>query len=459
MAQPNVVLIVADQHRWDCTGYAGNPDLRTPNLDALAAHGVNFAQAICQYPLCVPSRSTLLTGQYARTHGVRSNRDGLPEGAMTLPGLLHEAGYNTACVGKMHFIPTYANYGFDVMRLAEQDGDGRYEDDYHKWLEEQGAIDQIDLWDQVDRASAPKEYWDTFGAMPSNLPEAWHSTAWIGNMAVRFIHTAREPFFLIIGFIKPHHPFDPPAPWHLLYDPNALKLPEGWRLPVPEEDAKHGVSFDLRQMTEAKFRRVLAYYYASISHVDHQMGRLLATLESRGFTNNIFVYCADHGDYMGQHGLILKSGAQVYDSLLRVPLVIAGLAGQRHGKTDPALAQLTDVMPTLLDAAGLDIPDSVEGKSLVPQLRRAKVPLRSEAYCEGPEDMRIVRGRRYKLVESTNADFKAFYDLKKDPHEFENLYGRPNAAAKQAELSRALDLIVTRSVRTSHLALRTDSSL
>ena len=454
MARPNVILILAAQHRWDCVGYAGNPDVRTPNLDALATHGVNFAQAITAYPLCVPARCTLLTGQYASSHGVRDDLHGLPEGGITLPRLLHEAGYKTACIGKMHFKPTYANYGFDVMRLAEQVGDGRCEDDYHKWLDEQGATDKLLRTSNLELR--------TFGAIPSNLPEAQHSTTWVGSAALRFVQTAREPFFLMIGFIKPHHPFDPPAPWHKLYKPKALTLPGGWCLPVPEEDARHGGFFDPHAMTETKFRRVLAYYYASISHLDHQIGRLLATLTARGFTNNLFIYCADHGDYMGQHGLITRnfeprtSNFPMYDSLLRVPLLIAGLAGQRRGKTDAALAQLTDVMPTVLDAVGLDIPDAVDGKGLVPQLRRAKhgsdssrylTPLRTEAFCEGPADIRIVRGRRYKLVESADEDRRAFYDLRKDPHEFDNLYGQSKMVEKQAELTRALELIGTRAAR------------
>jgi arylsulfatase A-like enzyme len=442
MASPNIILILSDQHRWDCAGYAGNPDVRTPNLYGLAAHGVNFSQAMCQFPLCVPSRTTLLTGQYVRTHGVRGNRAGLPESAATFPGLLQAAGYHTAAIGKMHFVPPRANYGFVEMLLAEQDGQGRYEDDYHVWLAAQGVLDMIDVWDQVDRDSAPPEYWETFGAMPSNLTEAQHSTTWIGNEAVRFLQRAREPFCLFTGFIKPHHPFDPPAPWDALYNPDALTLPDGWRLPVPEEDARHGGFFDPRLMTEAKFRRVLAYYYANISHIDHQIGRIMATLNARGFTNNVFIYCADHGDYMGQHGLIIKTGAQVYESLMRVPLVIAGLAGQRRGVADTALAQLTDIMPTILEAAGLPIPDRVEGKSLVPQLRGGDAPLRPYAFCEARDDMRIVRGPRYKLVESSDRDFQALYDLKRDPHEFENLYGSENAGAEQARMAEAAESFV-----------------
>jgi len=442
MSRSNVILIVADQHRWDCTGYGGNLDLRTPNLDALASHGVSFTQAVCQYPVCVPSRATLLTGQYVCHHGVRSNCEGLPESAVTLPRLLRDAGYDTACVGKMHFVPTHGDCGFEVMRLAEQDGEGRYEDDYHRWLKEQGVVDQVDEWDQVDRENAPQEYWDTFGALPSNLSEAQYSTTWIGNAAVRFVQTANEPFFLMVGFIKPHHPFDPPEPWNRLYDPDTLRLPPDWRLPVPEEDARHGGFFDPRQMTEAKFRRVLAYYYASISYVDHQIGRLLATLTSRGFTNNLFVYCADHGDYMGQHGLIVKNDALLYDSLLRAPLLIAGMRGQRRGKGDPSLAQLTDVAPTILEAAGLDVPSCIDGVSLAPCLRRSKALLRREAFCEGPNHARIVRTQQHKLIESEREDIRAFYDLEEDPFEFENLYGRPESSERQDELESALRRVV-----------------
>ena len=138
----------------------------------------------------------------------------------------------------------------------------------------------------------------------------------------------------------------------------------------------------------------------------------------------------------------------MYDALVRVPLVVAGLVGQRHGATDRALAQLTDVMPTLLDAVGLDIPDSVEGKSLVPHMCGAKAPLRPEAYCESPDGrQKMVRGRRYKLVESEDDALNAFYDLERDPYEFENLYGRPETAARQAELAGALDLFLTRAER------------
>ena len=440
MSQPNIILITADQLRWDCLGYAGNPDVRTPNLDVLAAHAINFSETICQQPLCVPSRATLLTGLHPRQHGATDNRDSLPQGLATFPRLLREHGYQTAGAGKMHFNPTRADYGFDRLVLAEQDGPGRNEDDYHAWLAEQDRVDRIDTWDQVDRDSAPVAYWRSFGAMPSNLPEPCHSTTWIGDQAVRFLQQgSREPFMLWVSFVKPHHPFDPPVPWDKLYDPRSLELPPDFRVPVPEDDARHGGFFDPRKMTEARFRRVLAFYYANISHIDQQVGRILATLTARGITNNLIVFTSDHGDYMGQHGLITKKHSQVYDSLLRVPLLIAGLPGQRRGVKEPALAQLTDLFPTLLEAAGIESPPTA-GRSLVPLLREAGRPLRTAAVAEDPQRrIRIARTKRHKLVETPNPDFRALYDLELDPHEYVNRYDHPAYEDVRAQLTRQLE--------------------
>jgi arylsulfatase A-like enzyme len=440
VAQPNIILITAGQLRWDCLGYTGNPDVRTPNLDVLAAHAVNFTEAICQQPGSVPSRSTLLTGLHPRAHGVIDNRDALPAGIPSFPQLLRQHGYRTAAVGKMDFNPTRADHGIDRLVLAEQNGPGREEDDYHTWLKDQDRVDRIDLWNQMDREHAPLAYLRSFGAMPSNLPEPFHSTTWIGDQAVRFLQQGgEEPFMLWVSFIKPHHPFDPPRPWDKLYEPRELELPPGFCLPVPEYDARHGGFFEPRKMTEARFRRVLAFYYANISHLDQQVGRMLATLTARGITNNLFIFTSDHGGYMGQHGLITKENQQAYDSLLRVPLLIAGLPGQRRAVKEPALAQLTDVFPTILDAVGLDPPPTA-GRSLVPLLREAGQPLREAAFAEDPcHKTRIVRTDRYKLIESSNPDFRAFYDLQLDPHEYANRYDHPAYQDVRARLASQLD--------------------
>ncbi len=437
MKRPNIILIMADMMRWDCAGFAGNPDVRTPNLDALAAKGAYFPQTICPFPLCVPSRMSFLTGLYPSQHGVVDNRQSLAHGADTLPRRLQHAGYQTAGVGKMHFNPPRADYGFDRLLLAEQDGEGRYVDDYHRWLKRQGRFDQVDAWDQIDRDTAPRSYWDSFGAMRSNLPERFYSTTWIGDQALQQVRSMHEPFFLWVSFVKPHHPFDPPEPWDEMYDRAALRLPPDFRLPVPEADRERFNRFDLGKMNENRFRRVLAYYYATISHMDKQIGRLLATLTARGITNNLIVFCADHGEYMGQHGLLTKIG-QTYDSLLRIPLLVAGLAGQRQGLVSNALVEMTDLFPTLLEAVGESPPGGIPGKSLVPVLRSGRGMLRRVAYAEAGNDSRIARSSRYKLIESSREDLCAFYDLSADPCEFDNLHRTSSLAKEQAAMRASL---------------------
>ncbi|HEV3121574.1 MAG TPA: sulfatase-like hydrolase/transferase, partial [Isosphaeraceae bacterium] len=203
-ARANVLVIHADQHRFDCLGAMGHPDVRTPNLDALARDGVVFRNSFCTWPVCTPSRYSLLSGLYARQHGGRSNRATLLPGTPTFPSLLRSAGYQTAAVGKMHFTPAYLDLGFDRLFLAEQNGRGGLVDDYHRYLKDRGLIDSVDLMDQEQpyRSGAPEDYWRSFGAGPSNLPEEHHSTTWIGNRALEILGswTAEKPGLLMVGF-------------------------------------------------------------------------------------------------------------------------------------------------------------------------------------------------------------------------------------------------------------------
>src|SRR5581483_6068793 len=181
-------------------------------------------------------------------HAGWTNRSTLAPGIATFPKLLRAAGYRTKAVGKMHLTPTYLDVGFD-------------------------AIDLIDQRREF-RRRAPDEYWATFGALRSDLPEEWHSTTWIGDRAVRTLEAwSGEANLLLASFIKPHHPFDPPAPWDALYSPDALELLPGWMEAVPEHDRAYAPGyFDNTKLTPAALRRVMAYYYATISQIDHHVG-------------------------------------------------------------------------------------------------------------------------------------------------------------------------------------------
>ena len=183
-----VLVIQADQHRWDCLGTNGNPDVLTPHIDALVASsgGVSYTEAFCPYPVCTPSRYSFLAGLYVHQHLGRSNRATLPAVLPTFPKVMRASGWRTHSVGKMHFTPTYLDVGYDEMELSEQNGPGRLDDDYHRWLHAEGQHDEIDLVDQEQeyRNAASQEYWDTVGAIESNLTEEHHSTTWIGDRAV-----------------------------------------------------------------------------------------------------------------------------------------------------------------------------------------------------------------------------------------------------------------------------------
>ncbi len=435
--RPNVLIVHADQHRWDCLGACGNADVRTPNIDALAGAGVTYAHSFCCFPVCTPSRYSLLTGLYVHQHLGRTNHSTLPPGLATFPRILRSAGYRTDAVGKMHFTPTYLDVGFEAMRLAEQHGPGRWDDDYHRHLMSLGLVDRIDLMDQVPefRRQAPEAYWQRLGAIESDLPEPHHSTTWIGDLAVAEIDRwpADRPNLLMVGFVKPHHPFDPPAPWSRMYAPESLSLPPGWTETVPPQDAAWSRGyFDDAAMTEVAFRRVLAMYYASISQIDHHVGRMIDALKARGrYDDTLIVYTSDHGDYMGHHHRVLK-GNHMYDPLVKVPLILKLPDQAAAGTASDALVSNVDLAPTLLSAAGCEPPQTMSGIDLLarPQGREAVFAEDGRQY--------MVRTRTHKLLLAEDDSAGQFFDLRRDPMELDNLIGREGCRRLVDEHARLL---------------------
>jgi arylsulfatase A-like enzyme len=423
--RPNILIIHADQHRYDCLGAYGNPDLRTPNIDMLAADGVRYQNSFCCFPLCTPSRYSLISGLYVHQHLGWTNRCTLPAGLPTLPRILRDAGYHTKAVGKMHFTPTYLDVGFQEMLLAEQDGPGRYDDDYHRWLREEGLCDRVDLMDQVRayRQQAPPVYWDTFGALRSDLDEAHHSTTWIGDRSVETIEQWEGGgHLLMVGFIKPHHPFDPPAPWDEMYDPADLSILPGWTKECLSQDlAYHPGHFDMAPMTESQLRRAMAYCYATISQIDHHVGRLIDALKARGlYEDTLIVYTSDHGDYMGFHHLLLK-GNHMYDPLIKVPLIVKFPGQARAGQVSDVLVNNVDLAPTLLRSAGCEVPRAMCGIDLAaPDAGSALV------FAEAPRARQyMVRSQTRKLLLCRDESQSQYFDLERDPLEMHNLIGEP----------------------------------
>ncbi|MEX2683316.1 MAG: sulfatase [Candidatus Sigynarchaeota archaeon] len=421
--KPNILVIHADQHRFDCLGVAGNKEINTPHIDALARDGVFHSNCFTTFPLCTPARYSLLTGLYARQHLGMTNETTLPCGIATFPRILKQGGYKTACVGKMHFKPTYLNVGFDRMVLAEQAGPGRYDDDYHRWLMDRGLVDATDMQDQVFecRARAPSSYRENFGSEPSALGNENYSTTWIRDRAIDVMDSwSGGGNLLMVGFIKPHHPFDVPPPWSDMYDPAKLSLLPGWiDAPLPRDTRFSPGYFDNKALDPTKLRRVMAQYYASISQIDACVGDMVSMLKDKGlYENSLIMYTSDHGEFMGFHHMLLK-GNYMYDPLVRVPLVVKYPGRAHAGKVHDGLVSIIDTTATIVDVAGCILPRNVWG-----QLQPLEDSDRDVVFAEDAAGNYMVRSRQRKLLLCKNVESQ-FFDLERDPAELNNLITDP----------------------------------
>jgi arylsulfatase len=435
-AEPLHILIVhADQCRIDCLGAYGNKEIKTPHLNSLAADGQRFNNSFCSFPVCTPSRYSLLSGLPVHEHQGWDNHCTLRPGTPTFASVLRHAGYVTKAVGKMHFTPTYLDVGFAEMQLAEQDGPGRWDDDYHRYLRQFGLVDANDLEDQrlEYRRGARQIYWNSFGALPSNLQEKDYSTTWIADRAMETLEkwTREQPALLMVGFIKPHHPFDPPEPWAHRYDPEKISLLPGWTPRMFPYDARG--YFTNADLTEAAVRRCTALYYASISEIDEQVGRMLTLLKSKGlYQNTLIIFTSDHGEYLGFHHQLLKSG-QMYDPLAKVPLIVKLPGNRLAGSVTDKLVSNIDVGPTVLRIAGCKIPPEMKGLDVTDP-----AAVRDIVFCETVETV-MARSQTWKLLYNTrNPARSLFFDLQHDQLEMTNAYAEPSFRKDVAVLVEAI---------------------
>jgi len=415
----NILIILADQRRQDCLGIYGNRDVKTPHLDQLGSQGDIYENSYCSYPVCTPSRYSLLSGLYSNQHRGLSNHSTLSPDINTFPKDLRWQGYNTCAVGKMHFTPTYLDVGFDKMILAEQNGPGRFDDDYHRELLEKGLYDRNDLQEEVSefRERAPKEYWETLNAKISNLPDEYHSTSWIGRKATEEIESWSDTGnLLMVGFIKPHHPFDPLDKWASLYSPDNLELLPGWDDSCSLNDlSKNGGFFPHNSWDKRKYRKALSYYYANISHIDNEVGQMVSTLKEKGlYDDTVIIYTSDHGDYMGYHHLLLKS-SYMYEPLMKVPLIVKPKGNRISCRKDESLISNVDFSSLLKHLIG-------DGTSLFDSKR-------DFIYAIGSNDSEyMIKDKRYKLLLCENDSLSQFFDLEEDSFEKNNLYTDENYA-------------------------------
>lgn len=438
----NIVFILTDQHRADALGAAGEDAIQTPHLDRLAAEGVLFTHAYCQSPVCQPSRASLFSGRYPHQHGIFLNGATLWPDAPSFVRSLQSTGLHTAVIGKLHYTwrpdldmithsPLLWRLGFDDPHetTGKMSAGGFKTSEYTEYLRARGLLRRfyLDLHRRVEAGPAGQAIHG-----PSALPEESHIDAWIGDQAVGWLkrHDG-NPFFLWVGPPGPHNPFDPPQPYASMYHPDDMS--GGIATPATDPVAAMKLArFRLSTTDRILVREMRTQYYGNISLIDNRVGQIMSTLRHRGFLHNTWViYSSDHGELLGDHGLLWKS--QFYEPAVAVPLIIRPpdrLDHATRGVTYGGLVELLDVTATMLEIAGTDLPGQ-GGRSLLKHLVdavRTDGDLHRTAVFSEIDSRLMVRTEHHKLVVGAD-DLRplSFWDLTTDPQETVNLAERPEA--------------------------------
>lgn len=502
--RPNFLLIMTDQHRADHLGCYGNPIVRTPAIDALSQSGARFDNFFVANPICMPNRASIMTGRMPSLTGVRHNGIALSRQDANFVELLRQSGYSTALIGKSHlqnftgepavnrFKPEagfetppealqdarkdhragpayeYENishwpatamarhrdgdfYGFQHFELVADHGD-RACGDYRLWaLQREPKFDSLvgqqnALPDQ--RINAPQ-------AWRTAVPEELYSTRFIEERTIaaieRCARTPDTPFFLQMSFPDPHHPFTPPGKYWDMYDPADIPLPasfgQGDLPPIQRmrEALAKGQDPRNRQspfaVTASETRDIIALTYGSISMIDDAIARVRAKLVELGLDQDtIVIFTADHGDFMGDHGIMLKLLLH-YRGLIRIPFIWNEPG--RAGSVREDLGQSIDVAPTILRRAGIQPYNGVQGRDLLSDAAPSSVLVEEDSQrpilgFDRPQRVRTLVTQKWRMSVRDGEDWGELYDLENDPHEIANLWSDPGVAARKAELFEAL---------------------
>ena len=432
---PNILWICTDQQRYDTIGALNNRQLRTPNIDRLVANGVSFERAYCQSPICTPSRASFLTGMYpSSVHGCGNGNAAWAEAAPLVTALLADAGYDCALAGKLHLAgargriePRPQHDGYRVFHWSHGPHDyWREGHDYADWLRERG----YDLAEMLKR--------------PQETPPELHQTSWCADRAIDFIEADHDgkPWLMSVNIFDPHAPFDPPQPYLDRFDIAAMPGPKFRESDLAAQAKLSELDFqtEARRPEDFDARRIQAAYYAMIELIDDNVGRMLDALEGSGqLDNTVVIFTSDHGEMLGDHGLLLK-GCRFYEGLVRVPLIISWPRELLADRLRRALVELIDIAPTLLDLAGVSIPERMQGRSLKTLLTDAGAidQHRALARCEyysalNPDSHEryqgsyatMIREDSYKLIVYHGLGIGELFDLHDDPDEFNNLWDDP----------------------------------
>jgi len=436
--RPNIIFLMDDQHRWDALGVE-NEIVHTPNLDKLDNEGIRFTQAVCQAPMCIPSRNSMMMGLYPNQLGVLRNGAGIPDGQLPnkpLAQVLQEEGYETAGFGKTHWGVKCSTRGFETRYIGQ--------------VPEIGANMMVDI-----DPDAKKEY-DTetkdYGAgeegilgyigETSKVKEGHHRDGWVFNRCLEYIEARDDerPLFLYLSFLKPHAGHNVPAGFEDYYENKEIEYVQ--QPPWEHDKSPHAEGINRRELYEGfwkdaaddQWKQMTMRYYANCTWIDDMFGRTLNLLKEKGLLENaLIVYVSDHGEMLGERFYRFNKYC-LYESSVRVPIIISGAALPQDfaGKTDKRMVELIDIYPTILQSVGINTPDALPGINLL------STESRSANFCalhERKEEASFMwRTEEHKLIlrmqRKENAqqyDFDdilggEFYNLLEDPEEWNNLY-------------------------------------
>lgn len=508
--RPNFILFITDQQRADFVGCYGHPVLRTPHIDSIAARGTVFDRFYVASPVCMPNRASLMTGRMPSLHGVRSNGIPLTMSAVTFVELLRDAGYQTALIGKSHLQnftphpplikrppprpgyhepspelrqamrhdladPRYEQetpeywltpdarirtpfYGFDHVTLLRAHGD-EPGGDYDRWLMQRDPRARDLLG---PKNSLPHDY-TCPQAYRTAIPAELYATAFLAERACAWLDQADRaaPFFLMLSFPDPHHPFNPPGKYWDMYKPEQFEIPEAFRrndwTPPPliqnifkerESGRANLAGMNTIAVSAREAQEARALTCGMIACIDDAIGRVLRALDVDGRAGNtVLVFTSDHGDHLGDHRLMLK-GAEQYQSIVRVPFIWADPQAPNQPPRTDALASTMDISATVLDRARIEPYSGIQARSLLPAIERGE-RVRDAVFVQYdhqhdspgtnvPPRVHTLIDERYRVSVFHGTGWGELYDLQNDPGEFNNLWDDPAHARTRARMVERL---------------------
>lgn len=470
--QPNIIFFMTDQQRHDALGSA-NPVVKTPNLDALAARGIRYDQTVCNIPMCVPSRYSMMLGLYGSQCGVRHNTQFIPRDSelphAPLPEQLRQAGYQTAGFGKTHWWPgpiwpelelEQSTRGFETRAIARAEKHGEWEPGC-LLMGDDNPVGYEKLEKETEPFGGGQESHLGYQGCTSQVDIKDHWEGWLTDQAIKFLDSQKDPnrpLFLYLSFDAPHAGFNVPRKYEEMYNIDEIpdRLTPDWK----ERPPSHSHIFDShkeklwQEMSAEERRRTTLRYYAECSFVDDMFGRVVDKIEEMGeLDNTMFVFLSDHGEMLGDRHYDFSKYC-LYEGSVRVPLIMAGPMIPKHkqGTVDSRYTELIDILPTFLEMAGQPIPPELPGESLLQE--PCRIGSFSEMHGSGYEEYQIApaymwRTKEWKLIlkvygsiekahSRISGSFGELYQLSQDPNEWYNLYDNAEYFAIRERLTREL---------------------